>query len=451
MPQSFRATALFVLGIPVGACASPSVDRPKPIEEAAPPTPAEDLRPEVGPARLGEDITDKVREQSRTEPRKPTRRGSVSPGMRPTVRRTEDGFVARLPGADKVLTPAYHRGKIYTAAFGTYEMHALEPETGKPLWSLHLSDDGPSDPACKDGVCVFNTYSCTTFAVDAKTGAQLWSWYLGSPQLATPVISGDKVYASYPGSGGPEPFVLAAFDLKTGVRRWARWIDAEVNSAPVAYGDHVYVATKAGTLYQFAAASGDVVSARQNRIAAPPVIAEGALVFPRDDHARPPSDAIASTRVLFPEVERPTLPTPPVTPKPRPLVARHRLVTIEDGALIATHRSTGERIWQHHIEGSQRPALVPEPLAYAGKSILMATTGGDVVRIDADTGSILSTFALREGALTSQPIAVGGWIYAGTSSGALVGFDTKDPTLTGWEMLGGGPERTGVANEEEEP
>ena len=62
-----------------------------------------------------------------------------------------------------------------------------------------------------------------------ETGKALWSWYLGSPQLATPIIQGDLVFSSYPNRGinADAPFVIAAFDLKTGAPKWRRWIDAD--------------------------------------------------------------------------------------------------------------------------------------------------------------------------------------------------------------------------------
>ncbi len=51
-------------------------------------------------------------------------------------------------------------------------------------------------------VCVFNTESCTLFAVDADTGKQLWSHWLGDPLTSTPTIAGGVVFTSYPANGG---------------------------------------------------------------------------------------------------------------------------------------------------------------------------------------------------------------------------------------------------------
>jgi outer membrane protein assembly factor BamB len=446
----FRSFALVVY-VPIAAvsllgCAKPARHEPEQDQPSARAAALLDLRPDAKPVTPGDDITETVRRENAPdkEPPLPVRHGhSELTSIRPAVRRTPEGFVAQIPRARWVPTPAYHRGKVVVGGFGTYEIHAMNADTGKPAWSLHLSDDGPTDPACQDNICVFNTYSCTMFGVEADTGRTLWSWYLGSPQLATPIIQGDLVFSSYPGGGN---YVIAAFDLKTGKPTWRRWIDAEVNSTPVSDGKHLYVATVRGTLYQFGARDGEVVAVHKNRVASPPVLTAGAVIFGRDKDLGRDNDMVASAHVLFPHLE--TSPdSRPLRPQPRPLVARNGLYAVDHGVVVATDRKTGRRLWQQSI-GSEPPADVPSPLLYAGKSILLATSSGNVVRIDPDTGAMMDAFVLKQGPISSQPIAVQGWLYAGTKSGEVVAFDTGHPELTGWEMLGGSPDRKGSVDEE---
>src|SRR5262249_25851899 len=159
-------------------------------------------------------------------------------------------------------------------------------DTGELVWGVTLDDDGPSAAVCADGVTVFNTESCTIFALDAKTGKQLWSYFLGDPLTSTPTIANGKVFTSYPaaGRGGqaqqqnlnpannapqdkkaaakpkdnqaakagpPCSHVLAAFDLKTGKILWQRWIDSDVMTAPVAVDKDLYATSFAGVVYKF--------------------------------------------------------------------------------------------------------------------------------------------------------------------------------------------------------
>jgi outer membrane protein assembly factor BamB len=365
------------------------------------------------------------------------------------VAKTATGFVASLPRGHRIETPAYHRGRIYAGAMGGYELHALDAETGKSEFSLHLSDDGPTAPACQDGICVFNTYSCTVFAVDAETGEQLWSWWLGSPQLATTVIAQNMVLSSYPDPNGPigANYVLAAFDLKSGKPLWRRYIDGEVNAMPVAVDDLVYVATVTGKLYELAAADGTIVSVQANDAASAPVVADHRAFYPRGEAPR--NDMLAASEMILPEIEsRHELRGRAITPRPRPLVAQDRLIRVERGVLVATNRNSGQELWTHALS-DDGIADVSAPLLYAGRRVLLATAGGNVLALDPDSGRVTDTFSLGNGAFSSPPIVHGGWIYAGTVSGLLVGFDTGDAELTGWEMLGGGPDRSGVADSEE--
>ena len=449
-----RSVALLLVPLPLFACKGPALEKNSPPEEpeAVAAAAAVDRRPEAGRIVSGKDLTELAREQNAKgkEPEPPTRKGTATRIRRKlTVKQTENGFVAKLPSARNVPTPAYHEGRILTGGFGAYDMYAMDAHTGSSEWGLRLSDDGPTDPACRDGICVFNTYSCTIFAVEAATGKALWSWYLGSPQLATPVIDGDVVYTSYPGSNPSSDarFVLGAFDLKTGKPSWRTWIDEEVNSTPVVHEGHVYVATTLGTLYKLATKDGSVASAQRNRIASPPVLTTDGVFF---GHEEVPKDngMIQTSATLFPALETiAAAAIERVKPKPRPLVAQHRLITIDNGMVVATNRHSGRRLWQVQ-PNDDAPADISAPLIYAGKSILMATRNGNVVRMEQDTGAVSETFQLGEGAIASQPIAVDGWIYAGTVAGSLVGFDTHERSLTGWEMLGGTPDRRGAVNPE---
>lgn len=448
-----RSFAVFLLvQLPLLACTEPQLMKTSPPDAPESVAPTVDRRPDAGRIVSGDDITALSKEQNAMgkEPGPPTRRGTVSRiSKKLPVTRTDTGFVAHLPDARNVPTPAYHEGLILTGGYGAYDMYGMNARTGSSEWGLRLSDDGPTDPACRDGICVFNTYSCTIYSVDAATGKHLWSWYLGSPQLATPVIDGNVVYTSYPGYGGSSEarFVLGAFDLKTGKPGWRRWIDQEVNSTPVVHAGHVFVATKLGTLYEFGAKDGEVISVRRNRIASPPVLTTDGVFFGHEEIPKE-NRMIATSAILFPTIESLAVQAVEmVQPKPRPLVAQHRLITIDDGVVVATNRHSGRRMWQAKPSG-ETPADISAPLIYAGKSILMATSGGNVVRMEADTGEVSQTFPLGEGAIASQPIAVDGWIYAGTTGGSIVGFDTHEPTLTGWEMLGGTPDRRGAVNPE---
>jgi Ca-activated chloride channel family protein len=242
---------------------------------------------EAGPP-AGEDVTAQMRAMNSSEHAGPPtdfRAGHVSPRKAPETKKTKYGFEVRFGSGAPVVTPAVYKGKVYTSGgFNSKEFHAFEAATGKSAWSISLDDDGPSSAACEDGTCAFNTESCTLFIVDADTGEQQWSLWLGDPLTGSPTIANGRVFTSYPAAGrvaadaggkAAPPgatHAMAAFDLKTGKILWQKWLDSGVMSAPVARGTFVYVSTFGGTLVKFDQATGDIRYAIKARATSAPVI-----------------------------------------------------------------------------------------------------------------------------------------------------------------------------------
>ena len=115
----------------------------------------------------------------------------------------KEGFRIQLPSKAPIPTPTVSQGRLYASGgFHSKEFYCFDAETGKLNWAVDLDDDGPTSAVVEDDVVVFNTESCTIFALDAKTGKHLWSYFLGDPLTSTPTIANGKVFTSYPANGG---------------------------------------------------------------------------------------------------------------------------------------------------------------------------------------------------------------------------------------------------------
>jgi len=211
------------------------------------------------------------------------------------VAKTDNGFTIQLPSKAPVPTPTVYKGKIYVSGgFHSKEYYCFDAVTGKLVWGVDLDDDGPTSAVVEDDIVVFNTESCTIFALDAKTGKHLWSYFLGDPLTSTPTIANGKVFTSYPAGGGGNKLdggpqqrkpdgakqpqrpnashVLACIELKTGKILWQRWMDSDVMSAPVAVEGEVYATSFGGTVYKFKQDDGTIVSAVRSRATSAPVV-----------------------------------------------------------------------------------------------------------------------------------------------------------------------------------
>lgn len=292
-------------------------------ESASPPGPEE--AGEVPAAAAGEDVLAEMLAMSSEryqQPPAPARVGHVTPRTLEAARfeRHADRFKVRLPSGAPVTTPAVYGGKVFVSGgFRSRQFYALDAKTGELAWGLDLDDDGPSTAACARRICVFNTESCTIFAVDAGSGKLLWSWWLGDPLMSAPTIAEGRVFTAYPvpvghvqqqnaaaapasDEGKPRPpeasHALAAFDLATGKVLWQRWIDSDVISAPVADGKELYAATFAGTVYRFDQESGKILAARRERATSAPTVSGDEVYFSKrtEEEGKAVEEGIASAK-----------------------------------------------------------------------------------------------------------------------------------------------------------
>ncbi len=299
---------------------------------------AQDQKDKDKKAPENTDVTADVREMNSDKFASPPtkfREGHAKPRMLDAnaVQQTKAGFTIQLPSKSPVPTPTIYKGKILVSGgFGSKEYFCFDAITGKLEWGVDLDDDGPTSSVCGDDIVVFNTESCTIFALDLKTGKHLWSHFLGDPLTSTPTIAGGVVFTSYPAMGGggeapeqkveppakgklkllpkkggnlPKEFlpvippdeevvqpigkkqagepkkrpnashVFIALDVKTGKILWQKWIDSDVMSAPVCVDDEVYATSFSGTVYKFKQKDGAIVSATRSRATSAPVIVGG--------------------------------------------------------------------------------------------------------------------------------------------------------------------------------
>jgi len=457
-----------------------------------------------------DDITKQARAMNSrrfARPSKKFRKIAVSPRRLAAsrIRKTATGFEVRLPSAATVTTPAVYGGTVYVSGgFRSKQFYAFEATTGRLRWGVNLGDDGPSAPACEDGICVFNTESCTLFSLDAKTGKKLWSWYLGDPQLSAPTVAHGRVFSAYPAKWAKKKppqatHVLGAFDLRTGKVLWQRWIDGDVMSAPVAAGKELYVTSFAGTVYKFDQSSGKILSAERARAtSAPLIVANDVFYTQRSDKkgSRRVRESVVSKHRYRAKYKRlyvgkgaPYLnrrvqamtpyakmgksndeangfgggaPNSAGAGKANALVGQNTVSNLQafqgsrllhlagqnynsmGDEVVATHPRSGKKLWSRKLEGSVSSGghLAAPPVA-AGGFVFVGTLRGEVLQLAPATGKVVKRYKVGS-PVRSQPVIHDGWIYVGTQNGRLVAINTGDKRLTGWTQWGGDAARTGL-------
>ncbi len=422
---------------------------------------------------------------------------------------TKDGFVIQLPSGAPIPTPSVYQNKLYVSGgFHSREYYCFDAASGKPAWGVDLDDDGPTSAACQDGVILFNTESCTIFALDAATGKQLWSRFLGDPLTNTPTIANGRVFTAYPaaGRGGakapPCSHVLAAFDLKTGNILWQRWIDSDVMSAPVAVDKELYVASFGGVVYKLNQDDGTVLSAMRSRATSAPVVVGDKVFLTRraDNGNEPAGEAVASdsrdslkeqvvgaakkAEYLDKDVQSHSAlkdgsvkldagngfgagaPASANAPAAYANIGQSNVSSLQGfqgsrilnyrgnnfnsmgDEIVSTDPATGKKRWSVKLEGDLKKegGFLASPPAAAGGQLFLTTLKGEVLRLDPADGKVTARYKVNC-PVRYQPAVEGGKVYVGTESGKVECIDAGDKKFTGWPCWGGNAAHTGLSAE----
>jgi outer membrane protein assembly factor BamB len=437
---------------------------------AALPPPVADAGPPDSPE--GEDVLADVLERNGDKYAPPPtkfRPGHVTPKrVDPAlVHAAGKGFRVRFPSGAPVATPAAYHGRVFVSGgFRSKDFYAFDAQTGAPAWALALDDDGPSNPACEDGSCVFNTESCTLFSVDAQSGALRWSWWLGDPLTSSPAIADGRVFTSYPvaqsaQSAKPRPpdttHAIAAFDLRTGRLLWTRWLDSDVMSAPVATGGELLATTFAGTLIRFDAATGEIRSARRARATSAPVVAADHSVYYAQRADAPAAGASASATPASEQVVKQSTKSGwTANKKAAPYLDSnvqsgsmyHASGTANDtangfggGAPTAANPSAAlKNIGQGGV-ATMQAFQGSRPLAMGDR--IYSSMGDEIVANETTTGQKLWSHKLpgdvarAGGFLAAPPSAAGGRLIVSTLAGQVLVIDSASGAVAAQYDLGG--------------
>ncbi len=220
--------------------------------------------------------------------------------------------------------------------------HALQVNTGKPVWSLEVSKRAILNSVLFRDNTVYLTHGQENIdttamgmiaAIDATGSGQLartamkWATYGFLPGSASPVMDAERLYTVDDGA------ILGAFDLKSGKEVWTKRLGITSKASPVLADGKIYVGTEGGKFYILRpSATGaetldeDLIGSATNPepIVASPAIANGRVYVT----TMSPIEAVPGSaghlyaigpkaRPVRPAAAKPT-PAPPVRPSTEP-------------------------------------------------------------------------------------------------------------------------------------
>lgn len=313
------------------------------------------------------------------------------------------------------------------------DVTALSTNGGR-LWRRSLRPEGERDVASGGGVAADGNrvFAATGYgqlvALDAASGAVLWSKDIGAPARQAPAASGDTVVAV---TQTGEVHAAAQGD---GEERWTYTGIAE-NSGLLAFanpaisGGTVIVPFTSGEVMALDLKKGEpkwiegVTRSYRTRavsgfadVAASPVIA-GDTVFASGVSGRLIASKLRTGERIW-EQDVGSLHTPIVSGD------AVFLIDIED-RMVALDRRSGEPLWRTvlpNVEGRKKNRINWAGPVLASGVLVAVSSDGRLIRIDAASGRVLGTSSTSEDIYVT-PIIAGGRMVTVTSKGDVVAFN----------------------------
>ncbi len=319
------------------------------------------------------------------------------------------------------------------------EVKAFRLDDGEEIWSKQLSpkfEDEYEISMKGAGLAEFDKkiYATTgfgsVFALDMKTGKQLWRMDESSPIRIAPTVANNKVFVQTIDN------TLIALDAQTGKELWRQKTATEattlVGGASPAYDpyqDVVIAAFSTGELKAYKASTGSelwsnlLVSYRRtnslssiNGIKANPII-DGDVVFAMGhSNILAAIDLRTGNKIWEREIGGSS----------QPWVAGKYLFVLDDAFnLMALEKSSGKIVWNTNVpvtnNDENTAGVFAKGPVLAGNRLLISASNGYVFAVSPYNGKILGYISLSDGVSVSPVIARGIVVFT-TADAEIVAY-----------------------------
>ncbi|MBX2992708.1 MAG: PQQ-binding-like beta-propeller repeat protein [Bacteroidetes bacterium] len=235
----------------------------------------------------------------------------------------EGKYLWKKEFGDLEVTPLFLNNRLY---FGNTSgvFFCVDKETGEHDWRFRLPDNstrkGIRSSATVDGALViFGAEDGSIYALDAKNGAEQWSYNTGASVFAAPAVSNGTLFCGnstgtfsalnsqtgnvlwqfdagapiYATPSFPQHLVLIgttagtlyALNVRDGSVAWRTELNSVINSSAVVSGDVAYVGTLKKELYAVQTTTGAILwkETLKGRVKTSPAVAGGKVFVSTDD------------------------------------------------------------------------------------------------------------------------------------------------------------------------
>lgn len=327
--------------------------------------------------------------------------------------------------------PVIKNGVLYSMDSES-RVSAFNAQTGKRLWVHKIKEEEEAHLLASGGLAVEEDKLFVTtglgkvFALNSKTGAQIWQQSIGVPVRVAPTVAGGKVYVI---GHNNRLFVLNGADgqllwTHSGIEEGLALLGG---GAATLAGDKVVVPYSSGEVYVLRDdgrylwhealsfnVQADPLSALVD-VAASPVVVDGVIYVVNSSGAMTAFNLEKGNRLW--ERRLAALQTP--------AVAGNALFVVNtDGQMVALNRGTGKIIWVREMSTSLPKAKETRLWAgpvLAGGRLFTVSNDGYAVTIHPQNGKLLKAVKIG-GGMTIAPVVANGMVYFLTEDARIVAF-----------------------------
>ena len=316
-------------------------------------------------------------------------------------------------------SPAVADGIVYIGS-EDHNVYALNATTGALIWSYSTGHIVDSSPAVADGVVYVGSVDSKVYALNASTGTLVWNYTTGNYIQCSPTVAYGKVYV---GSSDGKVYALNA---STGTLVWNYTTGSWVLSSPAVDGDMVYVGNGYGIVYALNATTGALKWSYEtegwNGVWASPAIDSGIVYVASIQMEHSTVYALNATTGTL------------VWSYYQGMGGIHSSPAVANGVvyiystdygMYALDATTGALIWSIRGggESSSSPAVV-DGMVFVGSVPFYNT----VCALNATTGALIWTYATG-GKVDSSPAVANGMVFVGSWDNKVYCFGAHDVAI----------------------
>lgn len=295
---------------------------------------------------------------------------------------------------------------------------ALDAATGAEVWSFQTGNTIVSTPFVDaDGALYFGSADRSVYRLDAQTGELVWSFQTGDEVFSSPVVQDGVVYI------GSRDGVLYMLDSGTGAVVNSYRVGGEIWSSPALDAERVYVGSRNGRVAAVNRATGELVwraNLRGGVDATPALDLETGLMFvgdyDGDFHAIRMADGEIVWQTTFADAVYASA------------AIGNSMVVVNDflGTLVAYEKETGAELWRADIGriAYSSPSISVDPVSGDETVYALSEQGGLMYAFDGTTGAELWRVQTGEEGdwRSSTPVIINGILYIGSNTDGVIAF-----------------------------